>query len=260
MKLKFNLLALAVSSTILSSSAVAAIWSTTEMHIQAGELEQPFDSIPGTSAHTTILTLQHASGWEYGDNFFFVDYSSVNNSDSLYLEWYPTFSFNKLLDANYSGSLSDVSFVMGVNAAPESNILKYLPGVQLSLNVEGFQFLNVLLTAYIDDSEGLISSGAPKEDDSWMIDVAWSYPLALGEQQFYIDGHAEYIQSRDTEIENLEAKSWILTQVQLRWDLGLAIAEKPEQLFVGIEYQYWNNKLGSDVDENAIQFLGVWRF
>ena len=46
----------------------------------------------------------------------------------------------------------------------------------------------------------------------------------------------------------------------MRWDLGKALSQKPEQLFVGVEYQYWNNKLGTDVDESAVQFLGVWRF
>ena len=27
----------------------------------------------------------------------------------------------------------------------------------------------------------------------------------------------------------------------------------------GIEYQYWRNKLGTDVTESAVQFLVVWR-
>lgn len=229
------------------------------MHLQYGDLDQPFDAT-GASADTTIVTLQHASGWDYGSHFFFADYSSVNNSDSLYMEWYPTFSTTQIFDAKYGGILSDVSFVMGFNAAPESDILKYLPGVQLSLSVEGFNYLNVLVTGYIDDSEGLAAGGAPKEENSWMIDVAWSYPISIQEQQFYIDGHAEYINRRKTEINNAEAKSWVLAQVQVRWDIGKAAFHNPDKYFVGVEYQYWNNKLGTDIDENAIQLLGVWRF
>lgn len=244
----------------LSVSSYAANWSTTELHIQYGKLDQPFDAVPNTSADTTILTFQHASGWDYGSNFFFADYSSVDSSDSLYLEWYPTFSSKALFDASYGGVLSDISFVMGLNAAPESDILKYLPGVQFGLNVDGFSFLNVLVTGYIDDSEGIANGGAPKEENSWMIDVAWSYPIAIQDQQFYIDGHAEYINRRKTEITNVETKSWVLAQVQVRWDIGKALSQKPDTLFAGIEYQYWNNKLGTDVDENAVQLLGVWRF
>ena len=28
---------------------------------------------------------------------------------------------------------------------------------------------------------------------------------------------------------------------------------------VGLEYQYWRNKIGTDEDENTVQFLVVWR-
>ncbi|MUH72522.1 hypothetical protein [Psychrosphaera haliotis] len=259
MATKSTLVGLAATSLFLSSSVFASNWSSTEMHLQYGDLDQAF-AAPGTSENTTIITLQHSSGWDYGGNFFFVDYSSVKSSDSLYLEWYPTFSTNSLFDIKYGGLLSDVSLVMGINAAPESDILKYLPGVQFSLNLDGFQFFNVLLTGYIDDNEGIAYGGAPKEDDSWMIDVAWRYPVSAGDQQFYIEGHAEYIDERQTEIPNVDSNSWTLVQVQMRWDLGKALSQKPEQLFVGVEYQYWNNKLGTDVDESAVQFLGVWRF
>ena len=49
--------------------ARAADWSTTELQFQYGKLDNAF--APG-SQNTPILTLQHASGWKYGDNFFFV--------------------------------------------------------------------------------------------------------------------------------------------------------------------------------------------
>ena len=253
-----------LSTSFVATNALAANWSTTEMHFQYGDLDQPFDGVPGSSADTTIITLQHASGWDYGSNFFFADYSSVGNSDALYLEWYPAFSTNKLFDAQYGGLLKDVSLVMGFNAAPESDILKYLPGVQFALDVDGFNFLNVLVTGYIDDNEGIKNGGAPREKNSWMVDVSWSYPITAGNQKFSLEGHAEYINRRKTELStsanNIETKSWVLAQLQVRWDLGHALAMSKDKIFLGIEYQYWNNKLGTDEDENAVQLLGVWRF
>lgn len=245
---------------LVSPSLFASVWSENELHIQYGDLNQPFADIPGTESDTTIFTFQHASGWEHGENFFFVDYASADDEDSLYAEWYPSFSTASLLNASYGGVLKDVSFVMGINMAPESDVLKYLPGVQLHLDVEGFQFLNVLLTAYLDDSEGIDAGGAPKEDDSWMIDVAWRYPLAVGSQQFYIEGHAEYIDERGSEIAGLNVRSWVLAQVQVRWDAGNVLFNAKDRLFVGIEYQYWKNKLGTREDDNAVQALAVWRF
>ena len=253
-----------LSALLFSGASIASNWSTTEMHLQYGDLDQPFDGVPGSSANTTIITLQHASGWDYGSNFFFADYSSVGSNDALYLEWYPAFSSKQIFDVSYGGLLKDVSFVMGFNAAPESDILKYLPGVQLALDVDGFQFLNVLVTGYIDDNEGIVNGGAPREKNSWMVDVSWRYPIMTDSHRFYLEGHAEYINRRKTELStpqnDIETKSWVLAQLQVRWDVGHALAWKKDTLFAGIEYQYWNNKLGTDEDENAVQLLGVWRF
>ena len=50
----------------------------------------------------------------------------------------------------------------------------------------------------------------------------------------------------------------MLAQPQFTWDLGQAIGA-PQQLMVGIEYQYWLNKLGTDEDESTAQLLVVWR-
>ena len=55
-------------------------------------------------------------------------------------------------------------------------------------------------------------------------------------------------------------KSWILAQPQFRLDLGKALAGAAGRLFIGLEYQYWRNKLGTDNDESLPQFLLVWRF
>lgn len=260
--MQFNVYSLVLLTAIFlfSFNTRSATWSENELHIQHGKLNQPFAEVSGTELTTTIFTFQHVSGWEYGGNFFFADYSSTSAGDELYAEWYPTLSSKALFNANYSGVLSDISFVMGVNMAPESDVLKYLPGIQLHLDVEGFQFLNVLVTAYLDDSEGLSAGGAPKEDDSWMVDIAWRYPLSLSSQQFYIEGHAEYIDERTSEIPGAVVESWVLAQIQARWDAGQAFFNVKDRLFLGVEYQYWNNKLGTQEEDSVVQALAVWRF
>ncbi len=55
---------------------LAADWSTTEVHFQYGDLVKPYQD-GGSEAETegtTVVAFQHASGWEYGDNYFFFDY------------------------------------------------------------------------------------------------------------------------------------------------------------------------------------------
>jgi len=51
-----------------------------------------------------------------------------------------------------------------------------------------------------------------------------------------------------------------LAQAQVRWDAGNAFFDVKDRLFLGIEYQYWNNKLGTQEKDNTVQALAVWRF
>lgn len=243
-----------------SQPALAADWSNTEAHFQYGSLDTPYLGFvaPGLEEDkdTLIVTLQHASGWKYGENFFFFDVifadTGINgfNDNDIYGEWYPYFSFRKIGGKERgNGKIGDVRFIAGLNYASQAKVLKYLPGVGLSWNVKGFAFLNTDFTAYIDSSSGAANGGAPKEDDSFMFDVSWKRPFKNG--KFSIEGHAEYIGSRTNEF-NGPVEAWILAQPQFRWYV------KPN-LAIGIEYQFWQNKLGDgNTDESAVQALVVW--
>lgn len=254
---------------LATTPAQAADWSVTEAHLQYGELDVPtFVPGGGVEQDTLILTLQHASGWSFGDVFFFVDLLDAQSNESVpfnqkeaYGELYLNFSSSKIFGIDYGdGLLRDVGLIAGVNYSADANVLKYLPGVRFSWNIPGFAFLNTDITAYIDDSDGVSGGGAPAEDDSFMIDINWAYPFTIGEQRFSIEGHAEYIGERTNEFGG-DVEDWILGQPQFRWDLGNALYDTPDQLFIGTELQYWRNKLGdAATDEFAVQALAVWRF
>ena len=47
-------------------------------------------------------------------------------------------------------------------------------------------------------------------------------------------------------------------QPQLTWDLD-AMFGAANHLLIGIEYQYWRNKLGTDNHDNGCQLLVIWR-
>ncbi len=246
-----------------TSPSFSADWSTTEAHFTYGNLDTPTFAGGGDS-DTFILTLQHASGWKYGDNFFFVDFLNSDdrnfNDSDIYGEWYPNFSIGKIRGKEISaGPIRDVGILAGINWGADAKVRKFLPGVRLALDLPGFAFANLDITAYIDDSEGVSRGGAPKEDDSFMIDFNFAYPFEIGKHAFSVEGHIEYIGERDDEFGN-EVSDHILAQPQFRWDVGSARGW-PNQLFIGIEWQYWKNKLGDkDTDESAPQALVVWRF
>ena len=238
----------------------AAAFSQTEFHLQYGKHKNPFSA---ATQQTFVFTVQQAAGWKLGDSFFFIDYLNDDardgfNDRDFYGEWYPTLSFGKLANKELRvGPIRDFALIAGVNVGGDAKVVKYLPGLRASWDLPGFLFLNTDLTAYIDDNTGVDNGGAPKEDNSFIFDVSWALPFNVGNQSLAIVGHAEYLGSHTNELGH-NVKEWILAQPQFTWDLGKAIGA-PNQLMVGIEYQYWLNKLGTDEDESTAQLLVVWR-
>ncbi|NIB40947.1 hypothetical protein HBA55_15195 [Pseudomaricurvus alkylphenolicus] len=263
--------------SLFSLGAVGAQWSSTELHLQYGNLQKAFQGGDGgaETGGTTILTLQHASGWKYGDNFFFIDHlnygrtdleklAGIEPTDELYGEWYSNFSLGKMTGKEWSfGPVSDVGLIAGFNFAQEVDTLFYLPGVRFSLKLPGFAFANVDVTGYFQD--GPDKFGVDADDDGFMVDFNWAFPFKLGETLWSLEGHVEYIGGADLTIDGFdvgaERESWILAQPQLRLDVGHLLFGTKDQLFAGVEYQYWSNKLGDkDTDESMAQALLVWRF
>jgi nucleoside-specific outer membrane channel protein Tsx len=248
--------------TLVSQPLCAANWSTTQFHLNHGNYKNPFSQ---QKASGYIYSLQHASAYNYGDNFFFVDYTKDDRSDGYqdgdyYAEWYSSVSLGKVTGREFKfGAIADVSMVMGLNVAGDAKVVKYLPGVKLHWNVPGFNFLSTSFTAYIDDSSGLTAQGAPSESNSWMFDMAWGYPFSIGDQRFMLTGHVEYIDGRSNELGN-DVKGWWLAQPILAWDLGHALGNAANTLMLGIEWQYWRHKLGTGTIESAPQLHLEWTF
>ncbi len=245
---------------LLLTARTSAI-AQTEFHLQYGSHLNPFS---GTDEWTLVFTVQNASRWKLGDSFFFLDYIDDSGSDGFndrdfYSEWYPTLSFGKLSRKEVRvGPIRDFALVAGFNAGGDAKVMKYLPGVRTSWSVPGFLFLNTDLTAYIDDNTGVDGGGAPKTGNSFMFDVSWLLPIEAGEQSFTFTGHAEYIGGRTNEFGD-DVNGSVLAQPQLVWDVGKAMAGEASQFMVGVEFQYWRNKLGTDEDEMTAQMLVVWR-
>ncbi len=248
-----------VTALLLVAPAVSG--AQTEFHYQYGKLANPFAR---TRHFTHILTVQQASSWSLGDSFVFIDILEDGVADGFndlefYGEWYPTLSFGKLAGRTVGGGpVRDVALIGGMNFDADANVLKWLPGARLSWQVPGFVFFNTDFTAFIDANSGLDRGGAPRTTDSFMFDVSWGAAFDLGSQSFWFTGHAEYIGATTNEL-NQPVKGWILAQPQLGWDIGKAMTGSPNQLFLGVEYQYWWNKLGVDDDDNVAQLWVMWR-
>ena len=256
---------LVASIFVLLTTAPAAAfveWRTSEVQFQYGLLENPFT---GRNEHTPILTLQNAMGWTYGESFFFADFIEDTHDDGfndndIYGEFYVYFSLGKITKKDFSiGPIKDFSIITGINGGADPKVIKFLPGLRASWDLPGFAFLNTDFTAYIDYSRGVVHGGAPKESDSFLFDVNWAYPFTIKGLSFSIEGHAEYAHCRTNEFGG-PVESWYFTQTQFRLDLGKLVTGHADRLFIGMEYQHWDNKLGTRDNESVPQFLLAGRF
>ena len=135
---------------------------------------------------------------------------------ALAAEWYSNFSLGKIAGRKVGGGVVvDIGLIWGFNWASDAD--------------------------------------APREGDSFMVDSNFVRPFTIGETNFSIEGHIEYIGRRDNEFGGT-VESWILAQPQFRWSPN-------DRLSLGVEYQYWLNKLGDGAtDENTVQALLVGKF
>ncbi|GAB1259165.1 hypothetical protein NBRC116494_36670 [Aurantivibrio plasticivorans] len=255
----------ALLTFLLISSVFGSEWSETELHLQYGNLDAP-SFAGGETARTSIVTLQNSSGWKYGQNFFFVDFAFDDNTDgfneaSAFAEFIPTLNLNDVTGSDLSiGPVRALGLVLGLNVATSAKKMKVMPGLKLFFDAPGFAYLNTDIMRYIDKSRGLDKGGAPAEDDSWQIDTAFLFPFSVGQHRFSVTGHVEYVHARKNDLGD-DIPYSVLSQTQFRYDLGHAVWEQKDRLFVGIEYQYWRNKLGDpSTTESAPQLLIVWRF
>jgi hypothetical protein len=246
---------------LLSHTAWAENWSVTQLHTNFGDALNPFT---GESSFTRTYTLEHASEHGLGDNYFFIDFLNDSYTDGfqdtgIYGEWYTTLSLTKAFNTRWSyGHIKDTGLVFGINAG-EEGLMKYTPGIKLSWDAPGFDFLTTTFAGYIDANGGIQKEQLAKQDNSIFVDLAWGAPFSLAKQAFYFTGHVEYISGRNDEQGN-KVNEWLLAQPAIYWDVGQNFELDAKQLMVGIEWRYWYNKLGTDDIENQPFLHAVWVF
>ena len=248
-------------AALLSLVAPAAASAQTEFHYQYGKFVNPFT---GTRAYASVLTVQQASRWSLGDSFYFIDFTDDGGADgfnekSYYGEWYPTLSLGRVSGRRIgAGPIRDVAIVSGFNFGSDADIFRYVPGGRLSWSVPGFFFLNTDFGAAIDRSSGVAQGGAPRTGTSFVFDVNWGAGFDIGRQSFLFTGHTKFMGATTNELDRA-VKPSLLAQPQFGWDLGKALTGHPNQLFLGVEYQFWWNKLGVDDGDNVAQLWVMWR-
>jgi len=178
----------------------------------------------------SIVTVEHANAWKYGDNFAFVDFIFPDGKDSAYyIEISPRLSLSKMTGKDFSfGIVKDVlistTFEKGRGQGPQ-----YLYGGAVNLDIPSFRFLSI--NAYVHDSTQL-------DGQTWQSTVAWNSPIKIGNEKFVFEGFSDFQGREDTSHANQ------LIVPRFLWDAGNAGGFEANKFFIGMEYQYWHNKFG----------------
>lgn len=235
----FRAALLGAACSVWVQTAGAADWSSTSVWLLHG------DSFELGASERNLLRLEHADGWKYGDNYFFVDLIDSGNSDtSFYAEFAPRLSLGKISGRDLGfGPVKDVLLAGGVNAGEDFRA--YLYGLGVDLNVPGFSYFQV--NAYVRDDKALPGS-------SWQLTPVWLYPFRVGKLNFEFQGFIDFIGAEGASSSNYVAapRLWL--------DLG-ALWGTPGHVQLGFEYLYWKNKYGVEgVNESVFQPSLRWTF
>ncbi len=249
MQLRYLPHSLALTATCLAAAPASAEgllhWQNNSLTYLYGQSYKVNPNIQQT------LTFEHADGWKYGDNFFFLDKIFYNGEDdaqsgsnTYYGEFSPRLSLGKIFDQKIQfGPVTDVLLAMTYEFG-EGDTESYLIGPGFDLAIPGFDYFKLNFYNRTTD-------GSRPGDDVWQVTPAWSYTIPVGDSDIVIDGFMDWVvdndeNSRGTYHANLHFNP------QIKYDLGKAMGWGAQQFYVGIEYDYWKDKYGIDDDS----FLG----
>lgn len=216
--------------TILSSPLLASnpSWSTQSLTLLYGS---DFEVDPRKQ---TTATLEHASGWSWGDLFLFVDFTHYHNSslsDGFYGEFSPRLSLGKLSDQDLSTGLIKDILVASTYEFGKGDVESFLIGPGVDLDIPGMDFfsLNIYKRFPLKDQDG----------DSIQLTTAWSTTFPVAKSDMIFDGYIDWnINNDDSYHANLHFNP------QLKYDLGKNLGYQEKQFLIGVEYSYWTNKYG----------------
>ncbi|MBI2312652.1 MAG: hypothetical protein HYU77_09135 [Betaproteobacteria bacterium] len=276
--------AICATGLLATQGASSAEWSDTEIqYVRGTKFREPFNpfnptdgkigATNSTDVTKSIVTLQHASGYKYGRNFFFVDMLVSENNDpsgggsngEVYGEYYHSLSLSKTTGAKLDwGFIRDLNLTAGINFGAKSNGANprvLLLGPTVDFNVPGFIFLNVDVLAYRDT--GRFGGVRTTDKTTWQITPVWLSKFNIGPTKWVFTGHIDWIGKRCFEGPGGctgRASVETLAQPELKLDVGNFFG-KPDTVYAGIEYQYWRNKFGFDgLNESHPQLQLSWKF
>lgn len=224
---------------------------------------------PGTDNGKDILQhnvyLSHADGYEYGTNFFNLNFTKwgpgnpANNSNTGASEFYgvyrTTVSGNKVTNSTMFswGPIKDVGLDAGFDLDSENTAFatgKYLVvvGTQLAVNLPK-GFWNIDLHFSHEWNNNGIAGHSVNFDSAPELETAWFYPFSLGPVPLAFTGFFNIIGPKGRDGFGDQTRTEILAHPKLLVDVGDLVKATPNKVYAGIGYEGWRNKFGNAENE-----------
>lgn len=194
------------------------------------------------------ITLEHYGTWKYGDNYFFIHFTSGDFVDfqgnptgltnRIYSEWAPRLSISKITGKRLSFSVIKDFLIAGQINRGGDGFEANLFGIGFSLNVPQFTSLNINMYYRNDDFN----------QGTYQVTSDLSLPFNFGSIDFSFDG---YIDIAGTDNNGTD----ILTQPKLLADIGSLLFNSKKKLEIGVEWYLHHNKI---LTESVLQATMKW--
>lgn len=218
-------------------------WQQTQFQYLHGDNYKGAD---GTTFSQSVITFEHASSWEYGSNFFFVDLAQPDTEagSTFYAEFSPAISLTKtdLLELS-DGILKDV-LLQGNFEWPQGPAQRaVLGGLTFEWKNLGLDYLATQLL--YRDSHG-------EKGNTGQFTVVWEKNFGNETLPIQFSGFFDWAGNEGRSVANFH------TQPTLLYDFSRSrVFRSPIKL--GLEWQYWKNKFGIEgIDQSTPQLKFVW--
>jgi hypothetical protein len=242
----------------LGTSLNAAIWTDMALSWRGGtKYQEPYN---GEDIAKNIAAFTYASGYTYGTQFANIDYlvsgrndqrfGSDNGAMEIYAVYRNTVDLSKVFKQEMpkDGLIRGYGVVGGgdvnwKNDGYGSKKRMLVVGPAIMLNVPGF--LNIAVLTFIESNRPRGIASRYSYDPHEALDITWGIPFKLGSVSMKFGGYADWIASKGKNEFGGATAPEFHVDAALMADIGEQIYHKANELYAGLDYEYWRNKFGN---------------
>ncbi len=246
---------------VLASTVVSAVqWSDTFIGYRWGtDYREPANA---RKIAKNIVQFQHVNGYAYGSNFLNIDALLSNGDDpangdgggatEFYCVFRSTLSYEKVFKKDLQWKfIRDIGLTGGFDLNTKndqfaSKVQELYFGPTIELDVPGF--LNISFLVSKENNHNGFAGRDVYFDPTYCISLSWGIPV-YGPVSF--KGFANFVGSKGKDGFGAETAPETLIEAAIMVDPFFKKESMKGRLFVGVGYQYWNNKFGNDNTHDA---------